>query len=485
MAQGALDPQLDAWVRSGAGGATPCERAEQTSISWLFFFPGRVLKLKKPVDLGFVDFSTPERRGWAARREVAFNRATAPDIYRRVVTITRGPHGALADGGEGEAADYAVEMRRFDEAAILSRRLPLDGAFAEALGRRIARFHAAAASGRAGAGSAGLAYVTTSNAAQLRACAGDLDGETIEALIAATDQALAAAAPILDARAALGFCRACHGDLHLSNILEENGQPVLFDCIEFSDQLREIDVGYDIAFLLMDMAFRGDGAGANRAFNAWLDEAARAFAPSLWPGLVVLPLFQSVRAAVRAHVSAREGKAEAARRYVDAAIAWLTGSPPRLVAVGGLSGTGKTTHARQIAPALGAAPGAVVLRSDEIRKRQWGVAPTQALGAQAYSPQAGERVYEALTRLAGEVLGAGRSVVADAAFLEPERRAGIEAVARAAGVAFEGVWLEAPADELRRRVASRHGDASDADLQVLEAQLAGDPGEIGWRRRES
>jgi hypothetical protein len=482
MSEAALAPEVEAWLRAGAGGRWACERVEETSISWLFFYPGRVLKLKKPVDLGFVDFTTPEQRRWAAQREVAFNRRTAPDIYRRVVTIVRGSHGEVGAHFSGEALDYGVEMRRFDEDAILARRPPPDGDFAEDLGRRIARFHLSADRGTAGCGANGMAYVIGSNAEQLGACDGGLDRAAVEELEALTAAAFERLRGLLDERAAEGFCRACHGDLHLSNILVERGEPVLFDCIEFSDRLREIDVAYDVAFLLMDLVHRGADEAASRAFNGWLDEAARGLPASHWRGVAALPLFQAVRACVRAHVNAREGDGEAARRYLDAARRYLQPSEPRLVAVGGLSGSGKSTRARRLAPELGGPPGAVLLRSDEIRKRLWDVPPTERLGPEAYAPEATARVYASLFETAREVLQAGLCVAADAVFLEPAQRAGIEAAAREAGAPFEGIWMEAPEPVLRGRLASRVSDASDADTEVLSGQLARDVGEIGWRR---
>ena len=482
MSEGALEPEVEAWLRAGAGGRSTCERVVETSISWLYFYPSRVLKLKKPVDLGFVDFTTPEQRRWAAQREVAFNRRTAPDIYRRVLTITRGRDGEISLRASGEAVDYAVEMRRFDESQILARRPTPDGDFAEDLGRRIARFHLSADRGRSGCGAEGMDYVIGSNSEQLKARGGGLDRAEVEELGAMTVAAFERLRGLLDARAAEGFCRACHGDLHLSNILVEHGEPVLFDCIEFSDRLREIDVAYDIAFLLMDLIHRGADEAANRAFNGWLDEAARGLPESHWRGLAALPLFQSVRACVRAHVNAREDDGEAAKRYLDAARRYLQPAAPRLVAIGGLSGSGKSTQARRIAPELGGAPGAVVLRTDEIRKRLWEVAPTQKLGPEAYTPQATAAVYEALFATARELLDAGLCVAADAAFLEPEQRAGIEAVARDAGAPFDGVWMEAPEAVLRGRLSSRVSDASDADNEVLSGQLARDLGEIAWRR---
>ena len=484
-----LAPDVESWLRAGAGGAASCQKVIKTSISWIFLFADQALKLKKPLDLGFLDFTTPEKRRWAAERELAFNRATAPDIYRAVHAITRSPDGRLTFDGAGEAVDWALEMRRFDETAILSNRLPaVDGPFAEDLGRTIARYHNQAAPGAVGGGARGLRFVLDSNAHLLRGETAQLGADDVERLLAATERAFERVAPLLDRRLEAGFVRCCHGDLHLGNILLEGGAPVLFDCIEFNDALREIDVLYDIAFLLMDLAFRDAPAAANRVMNGWLDEAARGFDAGqgfmgLWEGLAALPLFQAVRATVRAHVNALQGDVDQARRYRAAAQRYLAPPPPVLLAVGGLSGSGKTTLARALAPALGALPGAVVLRSDEIRKRLWRRAPTERLPPEAYDRAAGEAVYEALYDTARTCLAAGSAVVADAAFLQRHERRRIEAVAREAGADFHGVWLEAPPETLRRRIAARRDDASDADERVLGLQLALDTGSIDWLRR--
>ena len=479
----AEDDDVAAWLRAGAGGAASCQNVIETSISWIFLFADRALKLKKPLDLGFLDFTTPEKRRWAAERELAFNRVTAPDIYRAVHAITRDADGRLALDGAGRVVDWALEMRRFDETAMLSNRLSaVDGPFAEDLGRTIARYHMRAAPGAVGGGARGLRFVLDSNAQLLRGETAQLGAEDVERLLAATDRAFEKVAPWLDRRLEAGFVRCCHGDLHLGNILLEGGAPVLFDCIEFNDALREIDVLYDIAFLLMDLSFRDASAAANRVMNGWLDEAARGFDASLWEGLAALPLFQAVRATVRTHVNALEGQADQARRYLAAAQRYLAPRAPALLAVGGLSGSGKTTLARTLAPALGASPGAVVLRSDEIRKRLWGREPTERLPSEAYERAAGEAAYQSLFDTARTCLAAGSAVIADAVFLRESERRSIEAVAREAGAAFRGVWLDAPPETLRERIAARRGDASDADERVLGRQLALDPGPIDWLR---
>jgi aminoglycoside phosphotransferase family enzyme/predicted kinase len=481
--QGKLPEDVQRWVLGGAGESTPCDEVIETSISWLFLLGGRVLKFKKAVDFGFVDFTTLERRLWAARRELDFNRLTAPGLYRRLVTIGRTPSGEVAERPQDEALDIAVEMTRFDQEAILARRLPLDGDFAESLGRRIGEIHLAAAPGLSGGGSAGLDYVMRSNAGQLARHPGGLKRDDVVALEAASAGAWERVRDLLDERLAGGFCRACHGDLHTQNIVLIHGEPVLFDCIEFSDRLREIDVLYDIAFLLMDLAFRRSLEAANRAFNGWLDATARGLDGSMWRGLAALPLFQAVRATVRAHVSAREGRDEAAVAYLAAAARWLQPQGASLLAVGGLSGAGKTSHARRVAPTLGPAPGAVILRSDEIRKRLMGRSAHDRLPAEAYQPGISDEVYATLERTAADCLAAGRTVIADAVFLSADSRRRIERIATEAGAPFAGIWLEGRPDILRQRLAVRRGDASDADAAVLERQLAQDPGEITWARR--
>ena len=466
--------------------AARSERVIETSCAWVFLAGERALKVKKPVDYGFLDFSTPDRRRWAIERELAFNRATAPDIYRAVRTINRQPDGTLALGGEGEVVDYALEMRAFDPAAVLSEHPELvDGELAERLGRAIARFHARAEVRPEGGGVKALGFTIRTNAENLGLMASLLGRGATERVIAATDAAFAAAGPLLEQRRAHGFARRCHGDLHLGNILLEHGQPVLFDCIEFNDLLSEIDVLYDVAFLLMDLAFRGRAEPASRAFNAYLDEAARAFPPELWDGLAALPLFLSARASVRAHVVANEGHGDIARAYLGAAERHLAPAAPTLTAIGGLSGTGKTTLARQVAPALAPAPGAVILRTDEIRKRLLGLGPLERAPAETYTPQVSERVYGEMLGIARRVLGAGRSVVLDAVFLRPEERDAAGALAAELQAPFHGAWLQGASQTLRGRLAARSGDASDAVPATLDEQLTRDPGPIAWRAFEA
>jgi len=478
---------LDSFLRRQVGGDGEVQ-VHETPAAKVFVGPHRVLKIKKPVDYGFLDFTTLDKREWAIRRELAFNRETAPDVYLGVHAIVREAAGDLAlVGDDGRADDvdvieWALEMRSFRGPVLADQPERVDGALAERLGREAARLHGHASISTARPGAAVLDYVLTSNADQLRSLGKTLDQDAVERLIAESRKAFDALAPLLDRRGEGGLVRCCHGDLHLGNIVVEEGRPILFDCIDFNDALREIDVAYDIAFLLMDLGFRGRPDAANRVLNAWTDEAARSLGNGAWESLALLPLSQSMRAAVRVHVSGHGGAGELARALLDEALLHLAPSPPKLFAVGGLSGSGKSTLARALAPRLGPAPGAVVLRSDEIRKRLWGVGPMERLPPEAYGADRSEVVYAEMLRTARQCLEAGWAVVLDAAFLNLAEREAAQALGVEINLPFQGLWLQAPAEVLRKRVRDRRNDASDADEAVLQGQLNRDLGEMFWRR---
>ena len=470
-----VEAEVTAWF------AARCERTVETALARVFLSADTAWKVKRDVDLGYVDFTTPEKRLWALQRELEFNRKAAPDIYRRIHQVTRAAGGGLELDGEGETVEHVLEMRRFDDAAVLATSPDLlDGDMAEALGRTIADFHAEAPV-RPDRGMASLDFTLGSNARLLREMADRLGSAEVEALIELTAAERERCGVLLAERSRTGYSRQCHGDLHLGNILVEGGRPILFDCIEFNDLLSDVDVLSDLGFILMDLEFRGRRDTAVRVLSGYLDQAARSFDETLWDGLAILPLMLSVRAAVRAHVSAHSGDDALARRYIAAGLAHLRPPPPLLAAVGGFSGSGKSSFARQIAPRFGASPGAVILRTDEVRKRLAGVAPAARLPPAAYAPEQQARAYDAMFAEARQCLQAGRAVVLDATFMDPALRGRAEQLARDAGVPFHGAWLEAPAEVLRERVRSRRGDASDADLVTLENQLKRDLGTLAWR----
>jgi predicted kinase len=266
-----------------------------------------------------------------------------------------------------------------------------------------------------------------------------------------------------------------HGDLHLRNLVWQDGAPLLFDAIEFSDLFAVCDRLYDLAFAPMDAWCHGQHDAANAMLNGWLAVTGD------HDGLDLLPLFLALRAMIRVHAAASEGDLAAAARYLDAAFGFLAPAPPSLMAVGGLSGSGKSYRAHRLAPGLGAAPGAVVLRSDAIRKELAGVPADERLPPEAYTVEAGEIVYAELRARAADCLARGRAVIADAVHARSEQRAAIEAVARAAGVPFIGEWLTVAPDVAAARLDARRGDVSDGDRRVLNQQLTYDLGEITWR----
>ncbi len=260
-----------------------------------------------------------------------------------------------------------------------------------------------------------------------------------------------------------GFVRRAHGDLHLGNLCLWHGRPVPFDALEFDEVMATIDVGYDLAFLLMDLDRRAGRPAANRVLNRYV---ARTGDVALTAALAP---FLSQRAMVLAHVRATRGDPAAACGYLDAALAYLRPVPALIVAVGGLQATGKSTLARALAPELGAAPGALVLRSDETRKRLHGAAPEQKLPKSAYTEAATAEVFAALTAQAEQVAAGGHAVIADGTFIDPLHRRALAKAAHNAGVRFLGLWMHAPMHLLEARLLARSGDASDATPAVLHA----------------
>ena len=464
----------------------------ETHAARVFLAGDKAFKIKKPVKLPFLDFSTLERRRDALARELEINRPHAPEIYLRLVPITRGPDGTLGLEGKGPVVEWALEMRQFRQSSLLSEiasKRALEPDLCKALARMVAAYHRENPVASAADGYAKAERVVRQLETALAEAGGIVSRDLAREVGEVARGALARSAPLLAGRGRQGAIRRCHGDLHLGNIVLLEGRPVPFDALEFDEDLATIDVLYDLAFLLMDLEVRGDRPAANLVLATY---AAIEPVGHEIEGLAALPLFLALRAGVRAivslerarqdHGAAREHDAESARHYIAAANRFLRPPAPVLVAVGGLSGTGKSTLAARIAPRFGASPGALHLRSDIERKRLLGVEETEKLSPEHYTPAASARVYARLFDKAERALGAERSVVVDAVFAKPEERAAIAAIAERAGRHFAGLWLEAPADVLLARVGARRGDASDADAHVVEAQLAYDIGEIAWRR---
>ena len=457
----------------------------ETHISLVFLAGDRAYKLKRAVKYPYLDFSTSEHRRLACEAELALNRRTAPALYLEVRAVTRMPDGKIGFGPAGQAIDWVVVMRRFEQSSLfdaLAQTGKLSAPLMYELAGHIANFHAMAERRYDLGGAAALAAIAETNHRCLtEAQHAGFARERIEEIRHNSLQRLEAVGGLLDQRRAEGKVRRCHGDLHLRNICLLDGKPTLFDCLEFSDALASIDVLYDLAFLLMDLDHRGLTEFANIVFNRYLDLTNED------DGLPALPLFLSLRAAIRAHVTAtamdRATQVEKKRQmaceacsYLELAARLLRPRPSRLIAIGGLSGSGKSTLAAALAPAIGAR----VLRSDVIRKRLFGVAPETPLPASAYAPEVSRRGYGALRRKARAALAAGYSVIIDAVSLKPEERQSFAAVAEAASVPFSGLWLAAPELTMAARLRARRHDASDASPEVLAQQLQQDAGPIDW-----
>jgi uncharacterized protein len=468
----------------GVAGAA-VERID-THISIIFLVGDLAYKLKRVVRFSYLDYSTVELREKFCRAELELNRRTAPALYLRLRAITRAADGTLAFDGAGAVVDWVLEMRRFAQKELfdqLAEHRELTPRLMRDLADVIVDFHATAETVPNRGGRAAMERTIAGNIANLLQASAAPDRAQIHELRAASMAKLSALGDLLDARRDRGRVRRCHGDLHLRNVCLFEGRPTLFDCIEFSDDLSCIDVLYDLAFLLMDLVRRGLDDLANVVFNRYLD-----LTPDL-DGLQALPLFMSVRAAVRSHVAAalsrqsQSPKAQAeARAYLALAGALIDPHPPLLVAIGGRSGTGKSTLAQALAPDFKPAPGARIIRSDVLRKRLFNVAPETKLSASAYDSATTARVYAALQDQAVATLAAGYTAIVDAAFLRGDERGCIEATAKRAGFPFVGLWLEAPREVLAARIGARTSDASDADLSVLQLQLGLDTGAVSWHR---
>jgi len=461
----------------------------ETHGNLVFLAGADAYKIKRAVRFGYMDFSTLAKRRLACHREVEVNQRWAPDLYLGCVAIARRPDGTLALNGAGEVVEWAVHMRRFDQSDLLSTRAErnqLDRRLATELAYSVFGSHKKAERAFPLSGIAPYRDLVASICSGL--VASKVFGERIGDLAARLQEQVDQAAAVLDARAVHGLVRRCHGDLHLANIVLRHGQPTLYDAIEFDEALATIDTLYDLAFLLMDLDCQGHRPAANVVLNRYLYCSGEQLDLS---GLVGLPLFLALRAAIRALVTSdraaqqasqcRERQLERARRYLAAARNYANPAAPKLVAVGGLSGTGKTTLAAALAPWLGAAPGAVHLRSDLERKRLAGVGELEHLPTSAYTPEARQCVYKSLHEKAVSVLRAKHTVIIDAVYDREERRREIETLADSLRLPLLGLWLRADAATLMARVATRHHDASDATPAVVQHQLTAEIGPLSAR----
>ncbi len=467
----------------------PVERVEviETHISWVLLAGDHAYKVKKPVSLPFADFSTLDARHYYCQQELELNRRLAPELYEAVVAITGSADAPEIDGA-GAVIDYAVRMRRFDQEQLFHRLLArgeLAPDLMRKLARRIAAFHdqlPAADTDSAYGTPAAVLQSALDNFDEMARQQAPTHRDELERQRAWTEAQGEHLRPLFELRRAEGFVRECHGDLHLGNIAQVDGEPVAFDCLEFSAELRWIDVINEVAFVVMDCIDRGGDALGFHFLDEYLQVRGD------FEGIPLLRFYMVYRAMVRAKVQGLQaGQAEAdgdtdrarqlartADEYMELGQRLIATAEPALILMHGFSGSGKSRVAERLLASLGA----VRLRSDVERKRLFDLDAVgdsgSSVGGGLYEQGASEHTYEHLARQADAILQAGYPVIIDAAFLQRWQRARLEAVAHRRGVTLRIVDCHAEADELRRRVEARRragSDPSEATTEVLEHQF--------------
>ncbi len=485
--------------------AMPVNEDEQAGITRIDTHANVVLlvgskayKVKRSVKFPFLDYSTLAKRAEACQREISHNTRNAAQIYIEALPITCDADGHLAIDGPGETIEWVVVMNRFEQDRQLdhvAKDGPLSKDLCDDLADMLVSAHAAAPEKPEAAQGffKELASYVDQNEVAFAEHPDLFPPQAAEHLTRQSRLWLERIEPLLMKRGADGHVRLCHGDAHMRNIVVLDGRPVLFDAIEFSDAMATTDTLYDLAFLLMDLWENDQRPAANLVFNRYFDKLpvdTRDGANEL-QGLAALPFYLMMRAAIRAKIAAsaaktqhnetdRRAQEEQAVSYFNQAIAFLDPVEPDMVAIGGFSGTGKTTLAYALAPEIGRAPGARVLRTDIERKKRLGLSETQKAPPEAYTRAATEAVYGALDTALQTTLASGHSALFDAVFADEKERARIEQLAKAVEARFCGLWLDAPAETLMERVSARQGDASDATTEVVDLQLSYDLGDMTW-----
>jgi len=454
----------------------------ETHISWVILTGDYAYKIKKPMDFGFLNFSTLDRRKHFCEEELRLNKRLADSLYLEVLPIT-GSAGAPLLGGSGEAFEYAIRMRQFDQHELFDKqqeRGELDAGQLASLARQVAEFHETLPPvpddkplGTPAAVFAGM----QENFDQIRPM---IDDEAllnqIDHLEAWTRATFERLQPLIEQRRAEGFVRECHGDLHLANITVYEGEVTVFDCIEFSEPFRWIDVINDLAFLLMDLESRGENRLASVVLNHYLEYRGD------FQALPLLNLYKAYRAMVRGKIalftmanpslsdSEKADLMQRFREYARLAEAYSSIPNPYLLATTGLSASGKSAISKDMAAELGL----VRLRSDVERKRLYGLGPLDdsksGIGQNLYTEEANQRTYQRLAELARELLLAGMPVIVDAACLKQQERELLTEVAESLGLPFALIHCEAPEQTRRQWIRERAGDASEASEELLEAQ---------------
>jgi aminoglycoside phosphotransferase family enzyme/predicted kinase len=458
----------------------PPFRVLQTHAAYVVLTGDYAYKVKKPVNLGFLDFSTLEKRKFFCHEELRLNGRHTPDIYLAVVPISQ-HHGAFQLGsGAGEIVEYALQMRQFPQSALLSAmfaRAELTLEHMTMLGQRVAAMHALAPTDAAIQAFGSLAAIEQVIADNYRSGAAYIGRDQTQQQY---DETKAFSAALLQAhpdwfaqRQSSGMIRECHGDLHLNNVYYQAGEMHPFDCIEFNPAFRNIDVLYDVAFMLMDLDVRGRRDLAYQFLNSYLEQTAD------YAGAVLLPLYTSMRAYVRAKVQSLLGddrhlsapdRAEIhqqAARYYHQAWEYTRRDRGRIFVMLGLSGSGKSTVGQNLAQRHGA----IHIRADALRKHLGGVPLTERGAAELYTAAMNDRTYARLLELGVFLASHGQTVILDAKYDRQQRRQAVLEQAQSAGLPIHFVYCTAPQATLRQRLERRQHDVSDATVEILAGQV--------------
>jgi len=451
----------------------------QTHISWVILTGPYAYKLKKPHDFGFLNFSTLKLRKHFCEMELELNRRLAPELYLDVIPVRQNGTNLSLAGDNGTIIDYCVKMKQFDQSALLNDQIhhaDFNPACMDKLAAIIAKFHASfpliGEPGEAGSPDMLLHHILD-NLRFGRTLPQPPKQDIISQLEQQSRQSIRQLTPELEIRRRDGFIRECHGDLHLNNIALIDDRPTAFDCIEFNDEYRILDVMSDVAFLVMDCDAKHRPDLGFRFLSRYLEHSGD------YQGLWLLSLYCSYRAGVRGKVACLlseepglndtdiEHQIADAQRYFRLALGYNSKPSPRLFAIGGFSGSGKSHLALK-----GCGPErAIIIRSDATRKRLARQHPDLPL----YGEEMTENTYQALFKAAGQTLEAGYSAILDATFLDAAQRQHFREMAGTAHAPSRFFWLDIPEGELRQRMTSRQqrgNDVSDADMEILEAQLA-------------
>ncbi len=459
-----------------------------THISVVFLAGKYAYKLKRAIRLPFVDFRHLEDRKKYCQLELEVNQAGAPGMYMGLAAVTQ-KNGRLSLNGDGDVVEWLVRMKRFDQADLFDHLCDegkLDSNHMDRLCDHLIEVYEHSRSDHVFGGAEGMIRAFDGHYKAIENCPSHiLPADQVARLKARVAEEIEEQTPLLDDRQETGFVRHCHGDLHLRNICFFEGKIALFDAIEFEPDFAIIDLLYDLSFLIMDLCHRNKAGLANDVFNRYLGRTGDL------TGAHLLNLFLVSRAAIRTHVNAVASANQAdvatrlswerdARCYLDEALAYLKPAKPVLIAVGGLSGSGKSVLAKTLAPSVGKKPGAFIARTDMIRKRLMGVKPQEKLGPEGYTKGVTSHTYNTLYVEMRLALHAGYSVIVDGVFAKEEEREALDATALAMGVPFVGLWLDTDQNVLETRVAHRQGDVSDADVSVVRMQADYDVGSINW-----